>query len=77
MSPEEFRDVLTAMRDAAVAQQATHAALVEAAEANQRTGQAMVTAIEAVLHLRTEFDDVRETVHRLEVLVLELMKRPR
>lgn len=73
--PDDFHDALQAMRDAAIAQQATHAALVEAAEANQRTGLAMVRAIDAMLRAREEHDDLRDTVHRLERLVMELVNR--
>jgi hypothetical protein len=72
---EPFRQVLQAMREGAIAQQATHDALVHAAEANQRTGQAMVRAIEAVLVVKQEHDDVRDTVARLETLVLDLQQQ--
>jgi hypothetical protein len=75
MASNYFHAALEALREAAVAQQATHAALVAAAESNQRAGQAMVRAIEHALQAHAEHEDLRDTVRRLEALVLELVER--
>jgi hypothetical protein len=70
MASNYFHEALAALREAALAQQATHAALVQAAESNERAGQAMIRAIESALHANGEHEDLRETVARLEALVM-------
>jgi hypothetical protein len=60
--------MLEATRDTAVA-------LVEASQANARAGEALKRMADAALHARTEHEDLRETVARLEALVLELVRK--
>jgi len=63
-----FRECLTALRDAAQS-------LMTANEHIQIAGQALVRATEGALHANEEHGDLRESVHRLEGLVEELLRR--
>jgi ABC-type transporter Mla subunit MlaD len=53
----------------------TAAALVDASRANADAGEALKRLAEAALHGHTEHDDLRETVARLEALVMTLVHR--
>jgi hypothetical protein len=54
---------------------AANQALVASSEAMQRAGDALTHAVAAALHSKEEHEAVRETVKRLEALVLELLAR--
>jgi hypothetical protein len=49
-----------------------HEALVQAGEAQQHAGQHLTDALTAVMSARDEHEDLRETVGRLEHLVMDL-----
>jgi hypothetical protein len=53
------------------------AALKETAEALIHANQGIVRAAEAVLAAKDEHKDLRETVHRLEALVMDLTREVR
>jgi predicted nucleic acid-binding Zn-ribbon protein len=63
-----FRPAFADLREAAL-----H--LVAASHEVQLAGAALVRATDAVLAAKEEHEDLRETVHRLESLVLELRDR--
>jgi hypothetical protein len=65
---DDFREMFEAMRDTAVA-------LVQASEANARAGEGIKKMAEAALHAREEREDLRDTVARLEALVLDLVRK--
>lgn len=66
-----FRESFEHMKRAAEELQAANRHLVEASQAQQRSGEAMQAAFTAVLSARDEHEDLRETVARLEGLVME------
>jgi hypothetical protein len=60
---DSFRPVFEAMKETAVA-------LVEASQANARAGEGLKKMADAGLHGQDEHEDLRETVARLESLVI-------
>jgi hypothetical protein len=60
---DSFRPVFEAMKETAVA-------LVEASQANARAGEGLKKMADAALHAQDEHEDLRETVARLESLVI-------
>lgn len=72
---DDFRDMIEATRDIAVALVEANAANAEANAANARAAEAVKRMATVALHARTEHEDLRETVHRLEALVLELVRK--
>jgi hypothetical protein len=62
---DSFRPIFEAMKDTAVA-------LVDASTAIARAGEGLKNMADAALHAQDEHEDLRETVHRLEGLVLQL-----
>ena len=60
---DAFRPVFEAMKETAVA-------LVEASQAVARAGEGLKKMADAALHAQDEHEDLRETVHRLESLVI-------
>ena len=62
---DSFRPVFEAMKETAVA-------LVEASQANARAGEGLKKMADAALHAKDEHEDLRETVVRLEGLVMQL-----
>lgn len=60
---DSFRPVFEAMKETAVA-------LVEASQAIARAGDGLQKMAAAALHAQEEHEDLRETVHRLESLVV-------
>jgi hypothetical protein len=62
---ESFRPLFEAMKETAVA-------LVEASEANARAGEGLKKMADAALHEQEEHEVLRETVARLESLVIAL-----
>jgi hypothetical protein len=60
---DSFRPVFEAMKETAVA-------LVEASAANARAGEGLKKMADAALHAQDEHEDLRETVARLESLVI-------
>jgi hypothetical protein len=65
---DPYREMFDGLRQAAEA-------LVQASEALQRAGVAITAIAQAALNARDEQEDLRETVGRLETLVLELVRR--
>ena len=51
--------------------QAAHGALVDASQAMLRAGEHMVKATETAIHAQEEHEDLRETVTRVEALVMQ------
>jgi uncharacterized protein (DUF3084 family) len=79
-----FREAIEGLRDAArhltAANQHLIATSQELLATNQEmnaAGAALVRATENALHARHEHEDVRETVHRLENTVLDLVAEVR
>jgi hypothetical protein len=70
-----FRDAIGGLRDAAQHLIAAHNAIVLVSSAVQEAGSALVRTTEAMLHAKDEHEDLRESVHRLEGLVEEILRR--
>jgi hypothetical protein len=68
MSPDQYRELFAAL-------DATVASMNEATEAMGRTGQSLRKVTSAALASLQDHEDLRETVARLEALVLELVRR--
>ena len=64
----EFDDVYTHL-------EAASAAMAEAADAILRGHESVVEAVKAARHAHGEQEDLRESVARLEQLVMELLRR--
>lgn len=62
---DSFRPVFKAMKETAVA-------LVEASQAIARAGDGLTKMADAVLAAKDEHENLRETVHRLEGVVMQL-----
>jgi predicted nucleic acid-binding Zn-ribbon protein len=62
---DSFRPVFDAIKETTVA-------FVEASEANARAGRGLEKMLDAAMQAREEHEDLRETVHRLEGLVIQL-----
>ncbi len=80
--PDYFREVFEALKQSAEAQIQAHGALAQAHEAlgqaheaMGRANDALKRAFEAVLSVKSEHEDLRESVHRLESLVIELLRK--
>ena len=72
---DHFRESFEGLHKATVEMQAAHGHLVEASQCMQRAGDAMTAAMTSVLHAKEEHEDLRETVTRLETLVLDIQRR--
>jgi hypothetical protein len=72
-----FRESFQHMLQATKELQAANRHLIEASQAQARSGQAMEAAFTSVLSARDEHEDVRDTVRRLEALVMELVNEVR
>jgi methyl-accepting chemotaxis protein len=55
--------------------EAASAAIAESVEASARGHEAVVRAVTAARHAHGEQEDLRESVERLEQLVMELLRR--
>lgn len=63
--PDYFREGFEELKE-------TAKALMEASQATNRAGEHLVKATDAALHAKGEHEDLRETVHRLESMILTL-----
>lgn len=66
-----FRDAFEGLREAAQHLMAASAAIATASDAINAAGAALVRTVDAVLHAKHEHEDLRETVGRLEHLIIE------
>jgi len=73
--PDYFRDGFEGLKQTAEALIVAHEAMARANEAMAGANAGLKRAVEAVLAARNEHEDLRETVHRLESLVLDLTKQ--
>jgi methyl-accepting chemotaxis protein len=72
-----FRQTLEHMKTAAAEMQAANAAALQSAEHSRRAFDALKEAVDHVLHAKDEHEDLRDTVHRLEATVIELVHEVR
>lgn len=68
---DPYREMFDGLREVAEALVQTSAALVQANEGLQRAGTAIIVIAEAALHARNEQEDVRESIRRLETLIMK------
>jgi hypothetical protein len=64
-------------RDALEGLKETAQHLTAASQEIAKAGTALTKTAEAVIHAKNEHEDLRETVHRLETLVLQLVDEVR
>lgn len=69
---QSFRPLFEAMKETAVALVEASEANARASEATARAGEGLKKMADAALHAQDEHEDLRETVHRLEGLVVQL-----
>ena len=69
---DDFRPVLEGLKDAAQHMMAANQHMVAANEQLQLGGAALVRTTEAALAAKDEHEDLRESVSRLEGLVMQL-----
>jgi uncharacterized protein YukE len=79
-----FREAFEAFRQAAQHMIAANEGLQQAAQGLQHAGEkmqlantAMIRGVNHVLHAKNEHEDLRDTVHRLETTVLDLVAEVR
>ena len=72
---DTFREMFEGLRRAGQGLIAAHAALVQAGEGIVQANEGMQQAIAAALRANDEQEDLRESVRRLESLVLDLVER--
>jgi hypothetical protein len=70
-----FRDMLEGLKQTTEGLVQANVGIVQASEGIVQANEGIKKSVEAALRANDEHEDVRETVHRLEALVLDLVSK--